>query len=241
MRLFPSLSILLCVVWLSLPEPVKAQDNSGMRQWTDDGNRKIIARFVGVRGPTVTLQTENGKQYSFSLAKLSEADQKIAKELQKAADDKDPAKQRGTVAGILFDVKPNWITVKADGEEEPVRYNIVDGPDHPIAQAMKGIFGASRVELSYEKVNGTHQLVSIKKQVLQAKGTFLGTVVQVHDRFWLEVKPRTGPPDAFAPGANYNDKAFMDLLNSLRPGDHVTLGYFTDLERHRIRWLTRTP
>ena len=37
------------------------------------------------------------------------------------AADKDAAKE-GKVAGILIDKKDDWITVKADGEDEPVKY-----------------------------------------------------------------------------------------------------------------------
>ncbi len=72
------------------------------------------------------------------------------------------------------------------------------------------------------------------RQVLRASGTVTGVVVQVHNGFWVEVKPRRGPPDAFAPGANYNDQAFMERLRGLKKGDSVTIQFYTDFERHRI-------
>ena len=49
-----------------------------------------------------------------------------------------------------------------------------------------------------------------------------------------KVRSVYGVADAFAPGANYNDKAFMTKLKSLKPGDSVTIQFNTDFERHRI-------
>ena len=77
-------------------------------------------------------------------------------------------------------------------------------------------------------------MVSIQRQVLQASGTVTGIVVKVHNDFWIELKPRRGVADAFAPGANYNDKEFMAKLRALKPGDSVTIQFTTDFERHRI-------
>jgi len=45
--------------------------------------------------------------------------------------------------------------------------------------------------------------------------------------------------DAFAPGANYNDKNFMALLKGLKKGDVVTIMFTTDSERHRIMALRK--
>lgn len=149
------------------------------------------------------------------------------------AADKEAAPEQGKVAGILIDRKDNWITVKADGEDEPVKY-VVDASDKKVVGALKSIFPASRVQLTYKKDGDTRQLVSIKRQILKASGTVTGVVVKVYNNFWVEVKPKDGPPDAYAPGANYNDKAFMAKLRGLKPGDSVTITFNTDFERHRI-------
>ncbi len=150
------------------------------------------------------------------------------------AADKDAAKDDGKVAGILIEKKDDWITVKADGEDEPVKYLIAKDSDKKLAEAMKSIFNASRVQLTYKKDGDGRQLVSIKKQVLKASGTVTGVVVKVYDEFWVEVKPKDGPSDAFAPGANYKDKDFMAKLKGLKKGDSVTIKFNTDFERHRI-------
>ena len=151
------------------------------------------------------------------------------------AGDKAAAKDDGKVAGILIEKKDNWLTVKTDGEGEPVKYLVPKDPDKKLAEALKKTFNASRVQLTYTKDGDSRQLVSIKKQVVKASGTVTGVVVKVHDQFWVELKPKDGPADAFAPGStNYNNKEFMAKLRGLKKGDSVTITYNTDLERHRI-------
>lgn len=150
------------------------------------------------------------------------------------AADKDAGKQGGKVAGILIDKKDDWLTVKADGEDEPVKYLVGDGSNKKLTKALKSIFNASRVQLTYKKDGDSRQLVSIKRQILKASGTVTGVVVKVYNDFWVEVKPKNGLSDAYAPGANYKDKAFMEKLKGLKPGDSVTIKFNTDGERHRI-------
>ena len=115
------------------------------------------------------------------------------------AAEKDAEKAEGKVAGILIDKKDNWLTVKADGEDEPVKYLVGKDADKKLVKALKTIFNASRVQLTYKKDGDSRQLVSIKKQVLKASGTVTGVVVKVYNDFWVEVKPKVGPSDAYAP------------------------------------------
>jgi hypothetical protein len=138
-------------------------------------------------------------------------------------------------AGIMFDYdrQHNWMTVKADGEDEPVKY-LIDPSNRRLAESLKTTFNASRVRLTYRMDGDSRRLVSIQRQVLQESGIVTGIVVKVHNDFWIELKPRRGVPDAFAPGANYNDPEFMAGLKALKPGDSVTIQFTTDFERHRI-------
>jgi hypothetical protein len=150
------------------------------------------------------------------------------------AADKDAEKQV-KVAGILIDKTDDWLTVKADGEEEPVKYLVGDGSNKALTDALKGIFNASRVKLTYKQVGDERQLLSIKKHIIKTTGSVTGAVVKVYNDFWVEVKPKKGLADAYAPGVNnYNDKAFMEKLKGLKPGDNVTIKFTTDFERHRI-------
>jgi hypothetical protein len=150
-----------------------------------------------------------------------------------AAADKESPKQ---VVAILFEKDEKnhtWILVKADGEDAPVKYLVRDG-DKKVIDVLKTVYGASRLQLTYTKDGDTRQVVSAKKQVLAKTGTVDGVVVKVHNDFWVEVKLKNGISEAYAPGANYKDKAFMDKLKSLQKGDKVTITFNTDFERHRI-------
>ena len=150
------------------------------------------------------------------------------------AAEKDADQDQGKVAGILIDKKDNWITVNPDGEEAPVKYLVGKDSDNKLVEDLKSIFNASRVQLTYKKDGDSRQLVSIKKQVPIGTGTVTGVVVKVYNESWVEVKPKDGPSDAYAPGGNYNDKDFMAKLKGLKPGDSVTITFNTDGERHRI-------
>jgi hypothetical protein len=156
------------------------------------------------------------------------------------AADKDATKDGGKVAGIYIDGRGEWITVKADGEDEPVKY-VIDASDKKLQAAFKTVFNACRVQLTYKMDGDSRRLVSIKRQILKASGTVTGAVVKVYNNFWVEVKPKSGLADAYAPGANYNDKVFMDKLKDLQPGDSVTITFTTDFERHRIKTLRKNP
>ncbi|OWK47433.1 hypothetical protein [Fimbriiglobus ruber] len=152
------------------------------------------------------------------------------------AADKDPKKE----VGIFIDKKDDWITVKADGEDEPVKY-VVDRTEKKLQEAFKTVFNASRVQVTYTTNGDTRKLTGIKRQVLKATGTITGDVVKVHNDFWVEVKPKTGVADAFAPGENYKDQNFMAKLKGLQEGDSVTITYYTDFERHRIKTMKVNP
>jgi hypothetical protein len=146
---------------------------------------------------------------------------------------KDISKQGGMVAGLYIDGRGEWITVKADGEDEPVKY-VIDPSDKQLQEAFKAVFNACRVQLVYKNEGDSRRLVGIQRQILEETGVVTGDVVKVWNNFWIEVKPKNGLADGFAPGAQYNDKAFMEKLNGLQPGDSVTIMFNTDFERHRI-------
>jgi hypothetical protein len=147
----------------------------------------------------------------------------------------DPDKNEGKVImGILFDRKDNELTIKRDGSDI-VEKIIINKDDKNLAMMLKSVFPASRVQFKYKRDGENMVLVGIARHIPSAQGTITGTVVKVHNDFWVEVKPKTGYADAFAPGGkNYNDKEFMARLKALKPGDSVTIQYTTDSERHRI-------
>jgi len=145
-----------------------------------------------------------------------------------------------TVSGILTEKGDKWIKVKADGEEDAVKY-VYDPADKKMAAALKGIFTVSRVQVAYEPGgDGDARLLRITKPKTRTTGTVTGEVLAVHDNFWIEVKPKDGPPDGYAlnyPPDKY--KAVAETLKGLKKGDTVTLRFTTDFERHRIETLKK--
>jgi hypothetical protein len=141
---------------------------------------------------------------------------------------------KGTVSGIVIDKREGWIKVKLDGQEEPVTYTI-DPDNKRVVKAMSGIFTVARVRLTYQTRDDKRQVVGIEKTGRQGVGTVTGKVLATHE-WWVEIKPRKGPPEGFAatyPAEKW--KATVEQIKELQAGDEVVISYFTDLERHRIK------
>jgi hypothetical protein len=159
---------------------------------------------------------------------------------------KDTPKKVITVSGILMDKRDDWLTVRADKEEKAVKY-VIRPADKRLRNAAKRIFTISRVNLRYRLNDDTRELVSIAKAATPAKGMVTGVVLDSTD-FWVLVKPRSGPPDAFAtlPVSAFRGpaqaayKATLAKLKALEKGDVVRIQFTTDFERHRILTLEKT-
>src|SRR5947209_3885555 len=91
-------------------------------------------------------------------------------------------KKDNTVSGLVIaDEKGKSITVKADGDDEPIKYVVPEGTDKKVLETLKTTFTVSRVRLTY-KLNGeTRELVSIQRERLEPGGTVTGVVLAVHE------------------------------------------------------------
>lgn len=144
-------------------------------------------------------------------------------------------------AGILIEKKPELLTIKIDGDGEATKYEFAM-TDQKVVDELKEVFDACRVQITFKQDGESRKLLGIKRQVTKAAGTFTGDVVKVHNDFWIEVKPKIGLADAFAPSVEFwNDKTFMQRLKELQPGESVTITYTTDFERHRIKAMRKNP
>jgi hypothetical protein len=138
----------------------------------------------------------------------------------------------GKVSGILTDKQDDWVKVKADGEEEAVKYTI-DSSNKKLVASLKGIFTVCRVSLTWTG-DGDRKLVSMRKLATKQTGKVTGVVLGAYG-WWVEVKPKGGVPDGYAAKFPFDkNKAMMEKLKSLQKGDVVTIIYVTDRERHRI-------
>lgn len=149
------------------------------------------------------------------------------------------SEQGVTVSGLVTEKKDNWLMVRADGEEDPVKYVIPTDPGTRMLLDLQSIFTVNRVRIVYEAKDDSRQLVRIKKVVLKTVGTVTGEVLQNYD-WWVAVKPKEGPPQGYAlwykPGT-YDEIA--KELKTLKIGDVVTIKFSTDSERHHIEVLEK--
>jgi hypothetical protein len=148
------------------------------------------------------------------------------------ADEK--AADKGKASGILIDRKDRTLMVRVDGSDEISKYVLPAAPDAKMAAALKGLFVPQRVQIAYKTNGDTQDITSFVRQPGKANGTVTGTVFEVHNKFWLELRPASGVPEGFALGAPDKSKDVAALLKTLQKGDTVTLRYYTDFERHRI-------
>lgn len=190
---------------------------------------------------TISFTTDSERHRIQSLRKNSTAARTSAGKRNSASKaGKDASKQGGMVAGIYAEGRGEWITVRADGEDEPVKY-LVDPSDKRLQEAFKSVFGACRVQLVYKNEGDSRRLVDIQRQVFETTGTVTGDVVKVWN-YWVEVKPPNGLADAYAVHFPFDqNKQMMETIKGLQPGDSVTITFTTDSERHRIETLWKNP
>jgi hypothetical protein len=161
----------------------------------------------------------------------------VAPGAARSGDSKPAPSKKVIVAGIYVDRKDNKgdsLTFMADGEEEPQKYTL-EGADQRTLQSMKSIFPASRMKIAYKQDGDVRHIVAVEKIVGRPTGIFIGEVMFVQGDFWVAVKPKNGPPDAFALGSDPRKGGrIAETLKSLKKGDVVAIRYTTDFERHRI-------
>lgn len=117
-----------------------------------------------------------------------------------AGDEKDTPPEKGKIAGILIQRDKQTLLVRADGDEEPIKYLLPEKPDGRMAATLKGLFTVQRVRITYQKVGDARQIKELARFPGKANGVITGKVIAVHDNFWVEVKPSKGPPEGFASG-----------------------------------------
>ncbi|HUT34801.1 MAG TPA: alpha/beta hydrolase [Phycisphaerae bacterium] len=80
---------------------------------------------------------------------------------------------------------------------------------------------------------GVRRLLSIKSETRADKGTVTGSVVFIGpDAFWIAVKPKDGPVDAYA--CSWPPGDVRNKLKARRKGDTVAIRFHADGQRYRI-------
>jgi hypothetical protein len=141
----------------------------------------------------------------------------------------------GKANGIVIDKKDNLIKIKVDGEKDVTTYTI-DRSDEQLAKILDGgIFSVARVQLTYKTDGDKKVLTGIGRIGPKKPGTVTGEVIANY-KWWIEVKPKDGPPDGYA--CSYPKElwaATETFLKELQTGDTVMIQYFIDFERNRIK------
>ncbi len=141
----------------------------------------------------------------------------------------------------MVDRNKTFITVRTDGDDTPTKYEFGED-DKDLLKLLKPLFNVNRVQVTWKMDGATRKLVTIKRVQVKNTGVVTGTVLFVHDAFWLELKPNNGPPDGFAAGFPAEKfKDVYDKLKVLQKGDVVTIRYLSDFERHRIQSMQVSP
>ena len=155
-------------------------------------------------------------------------------------------KPSGTLsaAGIVTDIKPDFVMLWVDGEDAPAKFALADSFDKTtfgFPPKCKGVFVPDRVQFTYVKGDGDSKVLAMAlayKSTPPPAGTVTGEVL-FSDNFWVAVKPKTGPLDGYAIG--WPPGPVQETLKTLKKGDFVTIKFHTDVERHRIDALAVVP
>lgn len=125
----------MCIACASISLLSTSLAHEDFRIWTDERGRKVTAKIVAADASNATLELEDGRKVPFELAKLSEADRKIASLWKPSA----------TASSSLEEPKnaaPNF------DAEWPTRVSFKDDPDiHIVAE------DAGKMEFIYESAN----------------------------------------------------------------------------------------
>jgi len=182
--------------------------------------------------------------YVFLLACLLGSTVAITAEEQKAP-------TTGTLTGILTAKGSNWIEVKADGEQDAVRYipywrggmpKDGGGFDKAMLETINKLVVPNRVKLSWEKQEHL-RIVSVDMLLSQEKSGTVTGVITALGKDWIEVKAdgKDGVAERYMPrwiGKNPSegggfDKVMLQIIAGLKVGARVELKWIRD-ERKRV-------
>jgi len=161
------------------------------------------------------------------------------------AQEKKDEEKSGTVVGTLTDKGPNWIEVKADGEERGRKYYTL-GRDQEMVKTIEGLKAGSRVRVEWKFLERNRV---VKVEVVKPagddpekkSGTVVGTLTAKGDT-WIEVKA-DGEEKARRYVPNWvggtpqqgggPDKEIVKVIKDLKPGSRVRVEWKFE-ERPRV-------
>jgi hypothetical protein len=158
----------------------------------------------------------------------------------------------GMAEGIVTDKGPDWLELKEDGEDVPLRYvPLAPGggaPDPAMIKTIKGVITLNRARCTWRLDGSRLRLVAI--QVLkppQAAGSIVGTIT-FKQKACIEITPATGPPERLIPhwrggmpsqGGGPDPKMVAELAK-YGVGDRVKVDWVYD-DRKRLVGIAPAP
>ncbi len=109
----------------------------------------------------------------------------------------------GVSEGIVTDKGPDWIELKEDGEDVPLRYEPQRGAggahDPQMLKTITSVITLNRAQLSWTLEKGRLKVTGIQLQKpSQQSGSIVGTITFKHGNC-IEVTPLSGPPERLIP------------------------------------------
>ncbi len=133
--------------------------------------------------------------------------------------------------GILTAQDKDSLTLLTDGEDAPVKYVFADSFDR---KQLMITWPISPLQMTYVNDGDVRRLLSIRSETRADKGTVTGSVVFIGpNAFWIAVKPKDGPMDAYACGGTAW-KEMGESLKTLHKGDTIAMRFHADGQRYRI-------
>jgi hypothetical protein len=161
------------------------------------------------------------------------------------AEEGKPDEGDGTVTGILTNKGSEWIEVKAEGDNESVRYMPMwhnGGLDRATLDVIKKLITTNLVKVQWQIQENRRRIVSVEMIIPSAKrGNATGKVVAVSEK-WFDLKPDGGGyTERYMPkwigGAPDKggglEKDMVRRIRELKKGDKILVQWIYD-ERKRI-------
>lgn len=144
--------------------------------------------------------------------------------------------QGGSFIGPVFKKGEEFISVKLEGEHEPVRFapKMAERRMDPgLLEKLRDTREGGRVQFAWKTIQGQRRIVGMQVFDHAPKtGRFTGTI-QEKDEGWIRVKNEEGRSEKFVPRwiggmpaqGGGPDREMVNKLNHLKPGERVRIDY----------------
>jgi hypothetical protein len=113
----PNKAIMLGLGCLAIGYSSVSAADAASRIWTDKQGRQVEAKFIGLEGDNISLETADGRPFTFAITNLSEADQNFARTAKAPAADASSAPGYAVLDPVVGKASYNVDVLVAKGLE----------------------------------------------------------------------------------------------------------------------------